>query len=49
MPELIPAVEHIAHNQATFDADEKIYGNFLETLKQIQVLFADAQYKNRRL
>ena len=38
MPELIPAVEHIAHNQATFDADESIYGNFLETLKQIRVL-----------
>jgi len=49
MPELIPAVEHIAHNQATFDADESIYGNFLETLKQIRVLYADAQHGNRRL
>ena len=49
MPELIPAVEHIAHHQATFDADESIYGNFLETLKQIRVLYVDAQYGNRRL
>ena len=49
MPELIPAVEHIARNQATFNADESIYGNFLETLKQVQVLYADAQYRNRRL
>jgi hypothetical protein len=49
MAELIPAVEHIAHNQATFDADESIYGNFLEILKQIRVLYADAQYGNRRL
>ena len=49
MPELIPAVEHIAHNQATFDADESIYGSFLEILKQIQELYANAQDTNRPL
>jgi len=49
MPELLSAVEYVAHNQADFDADESIYGNFLETLKQIGVLYVDAQYGNRRL
>src|SRR5882724_2375449 len=35
MPELLPAVEHVAQNQAAFHADESIYGSFLEMLKQI--------------
>jgi hypothetical protein len=29
MPELLPAVEYVAHNQAAFDADESNYGKFL--------------------
>jgi hypothetical protein len=49
MPELLPAVEHVAHNQAAFDADESIYGNFLEMLKQIQALYAEARDRYRRL
>jgi hypothetical protein len=49
MPELLPAVEHVAHNQAAFDADESIYGNFLEILKQIQTLYAEARDRYRRL
>ena len=39
MPELLSAVEYVAHNQAAFDADESIYGSFLKTLKQIQTLY----------
>lgn len=40
MPELLPAVEYIARNQSLFDADESIYGNFLEKLSRIQKLYA---------
>jgi len=40
MPELLPAVEHVARNQAQYEADESIYGNFLEKLAQIQTLYA---------
>jgi hypothetical protein len=43
MRELLSAVEYVAHNQAAFDADEHIYGSFLELLEQIQVLYAKAQ------
>jgi hypothetical protein len=39
MPELLSAVEYVAHNQAAFDAEESIYGSFPETLKQIQALY----------
>lgn len=40
MPDLLPAVEYVARNQALFDADEDIYGNFLEKLSRIQTLYA---------
>jgi len=40
MPELLSAVEYVAHNQAAFDAEESIYGSFLEILKQIQALYS---------
>ena len=40
MPELLPAVEYVARNQDLFDADESIYGNFLEKLSRIQTLYA---------
>lgn len=40
MPELLLAVEHVGRNQASFNADESIYGNFLETLKRIQELYS---------
>lgn len=43
MPELFPAAEHAAHNKAKFDAEESIYGNFLEILKRIQTLYEEAQ------
>jgi hypothetical protein len=50
MPELLSAVECVAHNQAVFDADESIYGSFPETLKQVQALYkARAQDTERRL
>ncbi len=38
MPELLPAVEHVAQNQSLFGADENIYGNFLDILRRIHVL-----------
>lgn len=49
MPELLPSVEHVAHNQAAFGADEGIYGNFLVLLKLIQGLYEDAQDTYRSL
>ena len=35
MPELMPTVEYVANHQAEFEADENIYGSFLELYKQI--------------
>ena len=40
MPELLPAVEYVARNQSLFDADESIYGNFLEKLSRVQTVYA---------
>jgi hypothetical protein len=42
MPEILSAVEYVTHNQAAFDAEESIYGSFLETLKQIQAEYMNA-------
>ncbi len=39
MPDLLPAVEYIAHHQAEFEADEDIYGRFLEARERIQHLY----------
>ena len=39
MPELLPAVRHIALNQASYDASESIYGSFPEKLKRIEALY----------
>ena len=41
MPELLPTIEHVARNQAAFEADEAIYGSFLEQGRRIQQLFED--------
>jgi hypothetical protein len=41
MPELLAAIEHVARNQATYDADEAIYGSFLEAEKRIRALYED--------
>jgi len=38
MPELLPTAEFVARNQSLFEADEKIYGNFLEKLQKIKKL-----------
>ena len=40
MPDLLPALRHIAENQASFHADEAIYGSFREKLEQIESLYA---------
>jgi hypothetical protein len=40
MPQLLPATRHIAANQASYDADESIYGSFPKKLKQIEALYA---------
>ncbi len=40
MPELLASVEYVAQNQKLFDADEHIYGNFLEKLSRIRSLYA---------
>jgi hypothetical protein len=39
MPELLPAIRHVAMNQASFEASEDIYGNFQEKLGRIEVLY----------
>jgi len=48
MPDLLPAVEYVAHHQAAFDAKESIYGNFLEKLERIQRLLADSKDRYQR-
>ena len=40
MPELMAAVEYVAHNQNLFEADERIYGIFEEKLSSIKRLYA---------
>jgi hypothetical protein len=40
MPELLPAIRHVATNQASYDANESIYGSFPEKLKRIEALSA---------
>jgi hypothetical protein len=47
MPELLPTVEYVARNQGLFEADEDIYGNFLEKLSRIQTLYAPYATLNR--
>ena len=49
MPELLSAVEYVTHNQAAFNAEESIYGSFLEILQQIKELYARAQDEKRGL
>jgi hypothetical protein len=36
MPELLPAVEYLAENQARYDADEDVYGSFFDVLAAIR-------------
>jgi hypothetical protein len=48
MPELISAVEYVAHHQADFGAEEKFYGNFLEKLERIQSLYEECRDRYRR-
>lgn len=43
MPDLLPAVEYVAHNQAVFYAKENIYGSFLEMLNRIYALYDEAK------
>ncbi|PYT45512.1 MAG: hypothetical protein DMG47_08120 [Acidobacteria bacterium] len=38
MPELLPAIRHVAMNQASFDASESIYGSFPAKLRRIEAL-----------
>lgn len=40
MPELLPAIRHVGKNQTSFDADENIYGKFLEKLARIEAMYA---------
>jgi hypothetical protein len=40
MPDLVPTLEFVANNQAKFEAEEHIYGNFSEILNRIQTLHA---------
>jgi hypothetical protein len=39
MPDLLPAVQRVAKNQASFDATESIYGGFPEKLGRIEALY----------
>jgi hypothetical protein len=39
MSDLLPALEYVGHHQARFEAQESIYGNFLEKLSRIKDLY----------
>ena len=39
MPQLLPAVRHVAMNQAAFEASEDVYGSFPEMLRRIEGLY----------
>jgi len=41
MPELMPAVEHLAAHQADYDADPEIFGDFSETFQAIRDRYQD--------
>jgi hypothetical protein len=41
MPDLLPAIEHVARNQAAYHAEEHIYGNFLQKWERIKTLYAE--------
>jgi hypothetical protein len=47
MPKLLSAVEYVARNQKLFDADEEIYGSFLEKLSRVQAIYAPYGSLNR--
>lgn len=38
IPQLLPAVRHVAMNQASYGATESIYGSFQEKLRRIEAL-----------
>jgi hypothetical protein len=38
MPDLLPAIRHVANNQTALGASESIYGNFSEKLRRIEAL-----------
>jgi hypothetical protein len=40
MPQLLPAIRHVAANQVSYDASESIYGSFPAKLKRIEALYA---------
>ena len=48
MPELVSALKHVAHNQAEFQADENIYGNFLKKLERIEALYTESKSRYRQ-
>jgi hypothetical protein len=39
MPQLLPAVHHVAMNQVSFQASEDIFGNFQDKLGRIEALY----------
>lgn len=43
MEQLLPTVEYVAGNQATYEAAEEVFGNFQEILTQIQFLYSIRQ------
>jgi len=50
MPDLFPALHHVAQNQASIEASENIYGKFSETLARIQTLYeATAGSRRKRI
>jgi hypothetical protein len=43
MPGLLPTLEYIGTHQATFKADESIYGNFHKKLNEIKKLYEECK------
>jgi hypothetical protein len=39
MPQLLPAIRHVAANQASYNANESIYGSFAAKFRRIEALY----------
>ena len=48
MPELLSALQYVGHHQIEFQAEESIYGSFLEKLRRIEGVYAEIKDRYRR-
>ena len=48
MPALLPSIDYVAKNQEAYQADESIYGSFLQLYERILALYAESKGRYRR-